>query len=422
MPDGTKVDDGATLTSAVMIWSFRSTRIDHDRRRYELIQPDPRVDNPANGRLGCAEITGAIESVVFGMNASAQLARDAVTETGDAVDSINNGVLASGTNRWEAVVHFADGYELVDGNYTLVCSALVQDTSRNGLYSQGYAPDGSAQGYDGHDWSCAFNVVPLNEALAFDYGETFRYGAFIPVSPIHGADSAGDPIENAEATGETIRQTTRSSILDETSDYGPNTANSVACNANGDSVVVWVEAEGSVESGTVIKTVYARTYRALYIVNADGVREQVIDMESATGDPIVVYQTTNKYDAKGNLKSGTDPRQASVAMDDSGDFCVVWDMLTTGSGEDGSRDVYMAKYAFTGGQMAINGDATRPTRANVETDYDRSTCVAMNRTAISSSFGKTMAWGSGWGIRAWFMTKSHGRASTFRRFSHRSIG
>ncbi|MGI6402214.1 MAG: hypothetical protein ACOX0A_08925 [Thermoguttaceae bacterium] len=422
MPDGTKVDDGATLTSAVkdMVVSFDENMITigDGTSQYNRIHA---VDNPANWTLlkDGVEITGAIESVVFGMNASAQLARDAVTETGDAVDSINNGVLASGTNRWEAVVHFADGYELVDGNYTLVCSALVQDTSRNGLYSQGYAPDGSAQGYDGHDWSCAFNVVPLNEALAFDYGETFRYGAFIPVSPIHGADSAGDPIENAEATGETIRQTTRSSILDETSDYGPNTANSVACNANGDSVVVWVEAEGSVESGTVIKTVYARTYRALYIVNADGVREQVIDMESATGDPIVVYQTTNKYDAKGNLKSGTDPRQASVAMDDSGDFCVVWDMLTTGSGEDGSRDVYMAKYAFNGGQMAINGDATRPTRANVETDYDQQ----YPAVAMDSDGDIVVVWesykqdGSGWGIFGRrFMTNglSYGYANTIQ--------
>ena len=403
MPDGTKVDNGDTITSAVkdLVVAFDENMITvgDGTSAYNNIHA---VDNASNWTLlkDGVEVTGAIESVTFGMNCSEQLARDTVDENGNPVEIINDGDLAYGTNRWEAVVHFADGFELKDGNYTLVCSAIVQDTSRNAIYSQGYAADGSAGGYDGRDWECTFNVVPLNEALAFEYSDTFKYDSYIPVTEIHGDDSQGNPIEEAEESGEVISQVTRVTIDEETSDYGPNTANAVACNANGDYVVVWVESEGSVESGTVVKTVYARTYRALYIVNADGVREQVIDMDNATGDPIVIYRDTNTYDSKGNLVSGSDPRQASVAMDDNGAFCVVWDMLTTGVGEDGSRDVYMVKYAFNGGQMAINGNSTTPIRANIETSEDQQyASVAMDSdgdiVVVWESYNQD---GSGWGV------------------------
>ncbi|MDO5309716.1 MAG: trypsin-like peptidase domain-containing protein [Planctomycetia bacterium] len=404
LPNGTKVDDGQTVTSALrdIVVSFSEDLITVGDGA-SAYNNQHAVDNPSNWRLlrDGVEVTGAIESVTFGMNASVDLARETVDENGDEVEEINDGALAYGTNRWEAIVTFAEGHELSDGNYTLVCTSMVQDTARNAIYSQGYAADGSAAGYDGKDWSIDFNVLRLNEALGFEYSKEFPRDNFIPVNEVHGDASDGNPITEAE-NDETkiIRQVTRSNILEDDSDYGPNTANAVACNSNGDYVVVWVESEGSVESGTVEKTVYARTYRVLYMTNADGERVQVVKDADSISDPIKVYQTTNTYDEDGKLTSGTDPRQASVAMSDMGDFCVVWDMLTSGVDEDGSRDVYMAKYAFNHTQLKINGNSTSPTRANVYTDgAQQYPSVAMDAdgdiVVVWESYNQD---GSGWGV------------------------
>ncbi len=413
LPNGTTLDEGQTVASAVkdVVVSFSENMltVGDGSSSYNTIHA---VDNVANWHVlrDGVIVANAIESIDFGINASRDLARKTVTEKGVAVADINDGILANGTNRWEAVVHFADGLELTDGNYTLVCTNMVQDIARNAIYSQGYSIDGSSAGYDGKDWMIDFSVVPLNESLAFEYSESFPYDSYIAVNEVHGEEVVGDPttnpIKQAKDSGDKLAQVTRSSIQDETCDA--NTANAVASNSNGDYVVTWIETTEKVDENTgntsVTKTVYARAYRSLYVVDSDNVRRQIISKEDAAQTLITVYETTCAYDAKGALISGeetaTDPRQASVAMDDKGDFVVAWDMNTFGEGEDKSRDVYIAKYAFNGGQMAINGNATTPIRVNVETEEDQQNAsVAMDSdgdiVVVWESFEQD---GSGWGI------------------------
>ncbi|MBQ2791057.1 MAG: trypsin-like serine protease, partial [Thermoguttaceae bacterium] len=418
------------------------------------------VDNVANWTLlrDGVEVTGAIESITFGLNASQAMARNmtVLDENGEVVtvkdgetplqyDDIAKGVLANGTNRWEAVVTFAEGHELRDGNYTLVCSAMVQDIARNAIYSQGYAVDGSGAGFDGRDWALDFSVTRLNEALGFEYGPEFSRDDYIPeqyieYDPRHPShtfkpaapdggyqDGAYGPIAYRDYSA--LRQVTRSNILDETSDYGPNTAQSVASNANGDFVTTWVETLEQEANGvkTVTQTVWAKAYRALYIMNAEGVREQVVDQtkqDKGENNYVVVKvcEATAEYEATTNKKGETvynlvegsatlngetteefaDPRQASVAIDDRGEFVVVWDMITDVAADpeaDGSRDVYMAKYAFNGGQMKINGK-NEALRVNIETTKaQQNAAVAMDAdgdvVVVWESYDQD---GSGWGV------------------------
>ncbi|MBQ6827187.1 MAG: trypsin-like serine protease, partial [Thermoguttaceae bacterium] len=116
-----------------------------------------------------------------------------------------------------------------------------------------------------------------------------------------------------------------------------------------------------------------------------------------------------------------DPRQASVAIDDRGEFDVVWDMITDGEEEDGSRDVYMAKYAFNGGQMKINGK-TEAERVNIETDKDQQyAAVAMDAdgdvVVVWESYDQD---GSGWGVYGRrFMTdgSSFGYSNTIQKLT-----
>ncbi|MBQ5789411.1 MAG: hypothetical protein IIW01_03905, partial [Thermoguttaceae bacterium] len=176
LPNGDKVQDGEMVTSAlrdvVVSFSEEMLTMGDGSNYYNRLHA---VDNVANWTLlrDGVEVTGAIESVTFGMNASQAMAQNAVDENGNPVEEINDGVLANGTNRWEAVVTFAEGFELNDGNYSLVCSSMVQDVARNAIYSQGYAVDGSGAGFDGRDWSLDFSVVRLNQALGFEYGDGF---------------------------------------------------------------------------------------------------------------------------------------------------------------------------------------------------------------------------------------------------------
>ncbi|MBR5244176.1 MAG: trypsin-like serine protease, partial [Thermoguttaceae bacterium] len=428
LPNGDKVQENETVTSAlrdvVVSFSEEMLTMGDGTNYYNKLHA---VDNVANWTLlrDGVEVTGAIESITFGMNASQTLAQNTVDENGAPVAEINDGSLAYGTNRWEAVITFAEGYELNDGNYSLVCSSMVQDIARNAIYSQGYAVDGSGAGFDGRAWTLDFSVTRLHKALGFEYGDTFERDNYIPEDYVeydpnadtHQHDVYGPIVYNDYSS---LKQVTRSNILNETDDYGPNTAQAVASNANGDFVTTWVETLEQIdeETGTktVTQTVWAKAYRALYIVNAAGVREQVVD-QSQENVVVKVYEATAVYEATTNKKGETvyelqtatsngeavetfaDPRQASVAIDDRGDFVVVWDMICDSEELKPSRDVYVAKYAFNGGQMKLNGKAEMM-RANVETENDQQyAAVAMDAdgdvVVVWESYGQD---GSGWGI------------------------
>ncbi|MCF0234380.1 MAG: trypsin-like serine protease, partial [Thermoguttaceae bacterium] len=346
------------------------------------------------------------------MNASKDPARETVDENGVPVEEVNTGKLSYGVNRWEAVVTFADGKEPTDGNYTLVCSAMVQDIARNALVSNGYDPAGGDAGYDGKDWSLDFGVVRLDEALGFHYNAGFPRNNYIPEIYVQYDDGVVDtddlnayaPIEHDPNSS--LAQDTRYTINEEDSnDQGPNNATAVASDSNGNYVVTWVDTIETLdeEAGTkvVTKTVWAKAYRRLYVVDDDGVRKQIIDENTAV--TVKVYEDSATFvlsDGKWVLPKGatfSDPRQASVAMDDKGDFAVVWDMITEDG--DGSRDVYMRKYAFNGGALKLNG-VTDMLMVNVHDSKDQQNASV----AMDSDGDIVVVWesyrqdGEGWGI------------------------
>ncbi|MDO4586169.1 MAG: trypsin-like serine protease [Planctomycetia bacterium] len=358
LADGSRIEDGDTLTSAIknLIVTFDEELMTTETytNAYGQLHSVDNVNNWVLQKDGVV-ITNAIESIQFGFSATKELARNATDPR------VNKSVLTLGSNKWEAIITFADGYEPTSGTYTLALKNAVQDTSRNAMYSNGVRREGQ-------NFEISFQVMPLNEPLGFEEFEA-------PQSP-----------EQSLTDSTTANQVTRSDITSGLTADSPNTANAVASDANGNFVSVWTsEGEG----------IYAAVYRQYYIL--DATRQRVLKSEEIA--KFLVAKDGQTY-AESEY---TDLKQASVAMDDLGRFMVVWDALDA----NGDRNVYARHFHFdsvgTITSLDINDFVTtdtNPFRINIETEEAQQNAAI----AMDSDGDIAVVWesyeqdGSGWGI------------------------
>ncbi|MDO5580959.1 MAG: S1 family peptidase [Planctomycetia bacterium] len=376
LPDGTRIENGTTVTSTIknLVVSFDEnllTQVLYSSSYGKLHS----VDNLSNWVLLCdgIEVSSAIESIVFGMSAS----RDLAAESSNA--NVSEGLLAIGSNKWEAVITFKDGSELTTGNYTLIAKSAIQDIAHNALYSQG-------ENYAGADYEINFSIISMNEPLAFDTVDDPFYAPSVPEKKVSDSTSVDAPAGLVDdGLNEANNQITREDILSEdvTSTYdNPNTANAVSCDANGNFVAVW-ESEG--------EGIFYRAYRQRYAFDADNNR---LVVEETISSGLVIGSDTRSVD-----EGGITSQQASVALDDRGVFVVVWDQY---SDLTGSREVYAARYSIQGNLLDTNG-VFGAIRVNIETDYDQQNAsVAMDSDGdfviVWESFGQDYDKQNTWGI------------------------
>ena len=433
LPNGDRIEDGDTITTATknLVVSF-TENLKSVACGYGKAHSVDNVDNWFLYRDGVL-VEGAIEKITFGMSESRSYARGSNDKRINGTDG-NPNSLAYGTNLWEAVITFKDDYELSSGNYTLVASNMIHDIAGNAINSRGLveteafgdtAFDQYSQysqgGRDGSNFEVNFSVISIDLPLAFG-----DYDAAVDFAEYYSPQGSVGELLLPNANEGTTSQYTTEELLEETDNYDANTPQSVASDANGNFVAVWTEAEKEYDADGNWTGVYLqgaicyKVYRQEYVVNEVGQRV-LKTMELTSG--VALYF---KYDFRGcqyfyyEGRVGVDadasllfevpagvpasefalPQQASVAMDDRGNFVIVWDMIV----QDDilglyNRDVYARRYLLSGEEMQING-YYGPYRVNIETEKDQQNAsIAMDSDGdfviVWESYGQD---GSGWGI------------------------
>ena len=257
------------------------------------------VTNPNNWSLvdgHGVELPGAISAVAFSPNAI--------------------------TNKWEAVITFnqaAYPNGLDNGYYTLVASTELYDLSGNPLARTGLQPQGTGLNY-------APPSSPLN-----GMGFSFRVHELSPGTPtVHDLD----PVVNTNEIGEKVDA-------------------AVARNADGRYVVVWteeigIETEDPLDPTNTIITFSTEIYARIFQASANGqVDEPVVNR----------YGNTDAF--RVNALTTDDQVTADVAIDDQGNFVVVWSGVGVSAlGEQDDSGIFGQRFAangdLIGSQFGIN--------------------------------------------------------------------
>ena len=278
------------------------------------------VENPENWALADAEgheIQGSVDTVKFTFNPT--------------------------TNKWEALVTFdSDAFEpgtvgLPNAYYVLIARTDLRDVVGNRLARTGFRPEGTGTLPDGSDPT---NLItsPLGGLLF-----TFRVHDLSPGTPNFGDL---DPRVNT-IVGE-IDATDPANILITPSDQNDP---SVARNADGNYIVVWVhETQGVDALGNPLVSAAGNP-----IMHGD-IMARMYDSQDR---PV---RRSNGLDTEWvvNAITGGDQREPDVAVDDDGNFVVVWSgeaaSLGEVSGVFGQR--FNAAGDTVGGQFRVNQTVT----------------------------------------------------------------
>ena len=406
LPNGEIVSDGGTVASATkdLVVTF-TENLQTTTAGYPKAHA---VDNPDNWRVlkDGVLLQNAIESISFSMSASRFFAEESDDERINGSDN-NPDSLIYGSNQYEAVITFKDGYELTEGNYTLVATNMIHDIAGNAINSNGNSINktGAVTGRDGFNTEISFTVVPLDAPLAFGEIENEDFGSW----------SAEKKVD--DTVGENTAQWTTERLLDDAENYTANSPNAVASDAAGNFVTVWTQTTKNEDGVTTSGGIYFKVFHQEYVVDSDGLRQtkEVSTYESQAlyfeleGDTYRYYSDDTKAN---ELRLGREgdgipfdefdmPRQASVAMDDQGNFVIVWDMLAVDDqlGYTLSRDVFARRYTLAGRELGINGFYL-PYRINIETEENQQNASV----AMDADGDFVIVWeswdqdGSGWGV------------------------
>ena len=346
---------------------------DNDRGLFE----NRAVDNPDNWMVlkDGVLLQNVIENITFSMSASRFLAAASDDERINGKDN-NPDSLIYGSNQYEAVITFKDGYELTEGNYTLVATNMIHDIAGNAINSNGAAIDGDANvtGRDGYNTEVSFTVVPLDKPLAFGDIENENFGSWSRETKVD------------DTVGNSTSQWTTEQLLDDAENYTANSPNAVASDASGNFVVVWTQStkndEGVITSGGI----YFKVYHEEYVIDADGCRQE---RQIGTFESQAVYfeldGNTYRYysdETKANelqigingdgipLEDFAVPQQASVTIDNQGNFVIVWDMLAADDQQTQLSVMCLRRYALSGRELESTGlpcrigSTSKPKRIN----------------------------------------------------------
>ena len=173
LPNGEKVDDNQTVTSAIkdIVVSFSEDMLTMFDATNAATAQDASyialhaVDNPANWYCSRRRHRRRRDQRRLRpqrvQRAGAQYRR----RRRQSIEQINFSDFAYGTNRYKRSFTLPK-----DLSRTTETTRLFLDGSRRSaqrIYSQGYAPDGRPAGYDGRDFELDFSVIRLN--LGFTY-------------------------------------------------------------------------------------------------------------------------------------------------------------------------------------------------------------------------------------------------------------
>lgn len=406
LPNGEQISDGDTVTTATknLVVTF-TENLQTTNAGYSKLHA---VDNPDNWKVlkDGVLLQNVIENITFSMSASRFEAEESDDQRINGSDN-NPDSLIYGSNQYEAVITFKDGFELTEGSYTLVATNMIHDIAGNAINSNGNSinKNDKVTARDGFNTEVSFTVVPLDQPLAFGDIENENFGTW------------GKEHKVDDTVGSNTAQWTTEELLDDTENYTANSPDSVATDAGGNFVTVWTQTTKNEDGVTVSGGIYFKIIRNEYVVDADGFRRarEISSYESQAvyfeldGTAYHYYSDATKATELflGCNGGGIDiadfevPQQASVAMDDDGNFVIVWDMLAADDqlGFQVSRDVFVRRYSLSGSELGVNGYLL-PYRVNIVTEYDQQNAsVAMDAdgdfVVVWESWDQD---GSGWGI------------------------
>ena len=231
-----------------------------------------------------------------------------------AISNINFG-LNGATNKWEAEVVFNTamyGQGLDNGFYTLIARTNLKDVAGNPLARTGLQPQGSNVGY----WPATSPTGGM--------GFSFRVYELTPGDPTtHDVD-----------------------MMVNTTELGDKVDPAIARNATGRHVVVWTEEISATDTTSPSTEIYARVFQA----SANGVYEPVLNH----------YGSNEAF--RVNSLTTADQVTADVAIDDNGNFVVVWSGVGVSAlGEQDDQGIFGQLFGPDGdpigGQFGINQTA-----------------------------------------------------------------
>ncbi|GAB6165288.1 hypothetical protein JCM19992_12880 [Thermostilla marina] len=401
-PDGTKIDDGDVVVTddglQYLVVTFDEEMLAYDQATlgWALQERDnalanglpvpaavkhvlDSVTNPENYRLARNGVLmgGSIVHVDFGMNMASQLA-----------DTL--GLDPTPTNKWEAVL------------------TIDADAGQPGLqplpadiYSlEVVAPIGAGQGQ--LEQSGVRDKVgnPLGRTGFAPNGASFVRNFRVLIG-LPGPEVPGEPGEGAE---DSVVNTTL---------LGDQTDVAVAMNNNGDYVVVWVSPDQGADAGTGQTNIIAQRYNREgepqgpeFIVNTYETGDQVqpdVAMDD-TGNFIVVWAGEGEDDLDGGIfarrfdRFGTPQGDQfrvnqyrlnlqdspQVAADSVGNFVITW----TSFGQDGDSDGVYARQYNRYGQPIADEFRINDTTANRQQNSDVAMDDAGNFVAVWMSYGQ----------------------------------
>ena len=341
--DGSRLLDGDIVVPSGTGMTSLTVVFDENLNMTDLTTGQHSVLNPANWSLtrNGTEIIGAIKSVEF--------VRNSVTRKYEAVLTLDGNGLSNGTTALSA------------GDYVLTVRDTIWDAADNLDTASGKRLGNSLDG--------DFNGVPGTLATGTGYpGYKFHFtvtadpklgGEFLVNENPQYEQQLSDPTGTGNGTEETTR--------------------SVAVDHDGDFVVVWTsygQDDASDPDGTgIYYRVYDRNGTALTgelranttIVGHQRDASVAID---ADGDFVIVWEAENadsdgsaaimarRFDSKGNALGGefrvnsnttNDQLNPAVAMDNDGNFVVVW--ATTGQDFSYFNDIHAQRYNSSGDRI-----------------------------------------------------------------------
>lgn len=366
LPSGKHLDASTDVTQALK----NLVVVFDEQMRDVFLDLEHGVDNTKNWALykDGELIKDGIESIVFGLNASQELAKNS------ALEEVNQGSLTRGTSKWEAVITFNGdlltdeiiGGALGNGQYTLVAKSTLMDIAGNRLGKNGYGNN-----KNGREISLTFNVNVMDGYIGFDEDPVDDSEINFEEHIVNDNPGYSDGMqylrEDAEQYFSSIDVDMESS------------ARSVVSDAEGNYAIVWVS-EDPLNPG-----VFVKKFRSWSTYNNNNETK------------INASHSLEPFEKIFRLTDSTTATHATLAMDADGDLIVVWTDYAVVDGVQ-SRDVFFDYLIEADGELKSVLES--PRRANTETEYDQQ----HPSVDVSVDGDFVIVWesdrqdGSGWGV------------------------
>ena len=284
-----------------------------------------------------------------------------------SVENINNWAIVNGRNqeiqgaiesvdfvynttmrKWTAEVNLSSTAGLENGDYVLYARSDMQDKAGNSLGRNGLRPNGLREDVDG-----TAALLPITNPTG-GFGFAFRMNDTLPGDAPYGDIDQNVSWASVTLTGDDDTEVSDTDLVQ----YQEDSA--VARNSKGDYVVVWVHYSESVASFTSDLTIEpigddtdddtddtTDDDTTEYVVEADIIAQRFDSEGRAIGGLILVNSLTTGMQI-----------EPDVAIDDDGNFVVVWSGEGSAIGDESGSGIFAKRYddegKAVGGQFLVN--------------------------------------------------------------------